>query len=99
MTRARRRWITNMDDHSRMCTRKASSVVLAIVVVALAGRANVRAAQWQIDLVDIGGGGKYSTVAADSMGNLHVSYFNEELHQLKYAFWDQSLSKWFVMAI
>jgi hypothetical protein len=56
-------------------------------------------AEWQVEYIDAGGGGKYSTLLMDKAGNGHVSYANEGLHELRYGFWDHVLRKWFTMVV
>jgi hypothetical protein len=57
------------------------------------------AAEWQIQVVDPGGGGKYLALRMDSFGNAHISYLNEQTHELKYVFWDHRLNRWFTMKL
>jgi hypothetical protein len=57
------------------------------------------ARDWEVQAVDPGGGGKYSSLRMDSFGNAHASYYNEPLHELKYAFWDHRLRRWFIMTL
>jgi hypothetical protein len=56
-------------------------------------------AAWRTEVIDPGGGGKFSTLLFDKNGNGHASYVDEQLHLLKYAFWDHMLQKWFVMTV
>ena len=57
------------------------------------------AATWRIQLVDPGGGGKYANLLIDQFGNAHASYSSDQSHQLKYAFWDRRLNRWFTMVV
>jgi hypothetical protein len=57
------------------------------------------AADWQITVVDPGGGGKYSSFHFDSHGNGHVVYVEENNGLLKYGFWDHVTNKWFNMVV
>lgn len=75
-------------------TRIISYAALGTVLFA----AHVQAA-WKITTIDPGGGGKFTTLLFDKAGNAHVSYVDDKVHQLKYAFWDHLLHKWFVMPV
>ena len=75
--------------------KTGSARASAILFLCLSGYA----ATWKIEVVDPGGGGKYSDLLIDKFGNAHASYVNEALHQLKYTFWDQRLNKWFTMDV
>lgn len=58
------------------------------------------AAQWTIETVDTSGAGYYTSMKADSTGNLHVAYVPEvNGHPLKYAFWDKAVKRWFTMQV
>src|SRR5436190_541814 len=72
------------------------AIVLATALLFVPASAQVA---WQIQIVDPAGGGKYSAVQVDSFGNLHASYLNEQLHELRYAFWDRLLKRWFTMKV
>lgn len=61
--------------------------------------ASLQAAEWKTEIVDPRGGGRFGSLLLDKAGNAHASYVNDELHQLKYAFWDRLLGKWFVMTV
>src|SRR5215831_1177169 len=73
------------------------SGMLAIALLLLT--AHSFAAQWRIEVFDAGGGGKYPGLRIDSFGNIHASYFNEPLNELKYAFWDHRLNRLFTMPL
>lgn len=70
-----------------------------VASVALLVSLSASAATWQIQTVDPGGGGKFANLLTDKFGNVHASYSSDVLHQLKYAFWDHSLNKWFTMVV
>jgi hypothetical protein len=59
----------------------------------------VRAAGWQIQIVDPGGGGKHSTLLVDNAGDAHAAYYDEPNNEIKYAFWDHRSGRWFKMKI
>jgi hypothetical protein len=59
----------------------------------------VQAAEWRIEGVDPGGGGRYSSLRIDTTGNAHVAYYDDARNLLKYAFWDHSLKKWFTSTL
>lgn len=70
-----------------------------IAVLAILIAIKAYPAGWQIQAVDAGGGGKYATLLIDKFGNAHASYASDTLHQLKYAFWDHRMNKWFTMTV
>lgn len=57
------------------------------------------AAQWTINIVDGGHGGKHTALAFDAGGNGHAIYVDETNRELRYAFWDHRLNKWFSMRV
>jgi hypothetical protein len=58
------------------------------------------AADWQVEVVDPSGVGKFSSMKADKDGNLHVAYVQDgDDHTLKYAFHDHRLNRWFLMTV
>lgn len=82
--------------HSKIEITAKSILVSALL---LSTAKSVQASHWQIQVVDQNGGGKYTSLLVDKLGNLHVSYVNDVFHHLNYAFWDHSLHKWFVMLV
>jgi hypothetical protein len=66
-----------------------------LLAVAICFGARLPAADWRIEGVDPGGGGKFSSLKIDNEGNAHVAYYDETQHELKYAFRDRKLGKWF----
>ena len=58
--------------------------------------------QWQIDVVDGGPGknvGKFTSLAVDNTGNLHVGYYDETRQALRYGFRDATTHKWYTMEV
>lgn len=86
-----------MRGASRTSNRMVNVFRLIALFVSVLGL--VKASVWQTEMVDIGGGGKYTALTIDKAGNAHTAYFNEPMHELKYAFWDKRLKRWFHMAI
>lgn len=73
---------------------------LAIAALLLFCREPARASDWQIDMVDQIGAGKFSSLQIDRDGNAHLAYVAENsTHPLRYAFWDHALKRWFVMTV
>jgi hypothetical protein len=68
---------------------------LPILALAVCCATQLVAAEWRIEDVDPGGGGKFSSLKLDSAGNAHVAYYDEVQHELKYGFRDRRLNKWF----
>lgn len=75
--------------------------VVAITFALLLGAGRVVASDWQIDKLDDGGIGKFSSMMPDKYGNLHLVYIADDgqRYPVKYAFWDHQLKRWFVMPI
>lgn len=69
--------------------------------VTLPAATNLSAAEWQIEMVDQSGPGKFSSMRIDKDGNAHLAYVAEDgtNNQLKYGFWDHALKRWFIMPI
>jgi hypothetical protein len=71
-------------------------VIMAVSGLACPGGA----AQWTIEVVDSSGPGYYTSMKADSAGNLHAAYVPDVgNHPLKYAFWDHIVKRWFTMQV
>jgi hypothetical protein len=77
----------------------ALTILAATLRLAAAATPTASAPEWRTELIDPGGGGKFSTLLIDNNGNAHVSYANESMHELKYGFWDHKLRKWFTMVV
>jgi hypothetical protein len=54
---------------------------------------------WRIETADAAGGGKYSSMRVDTSGNVHVAYIDDVRYQLRYAFRDARLNRWFTTQI
>jgi hypothetical protein len=80
-------------------TQRRKADTLLLVLLACCASVRLYASGWKVETVDAGGGGKYTALAVDKSGNAHATYFNEAAHELKYAFRDGRLSKWFVMTV
>lgn len=77
------------------------SKLLALAVIAIAPCA-LHAQQWQIEVVDGSAGknvGKFTSLAADKDGNLHLGYYDETRQALRYAFRGASSGKWYTMEV
>jgi hypothetical protein len=58
------------------------------------------AATWQIETVDSGAPGKFTSLKVDKEGNVHIVYvIDDNAATLKYAFWDHVLKRWFTMKV
>lgn len=58
--------------------------------------------RWQLEVVDNGDGkkvGKFTSMAIDKDNNLHIGYYDETRHALRYAFRPASSSQWFTMEV
>jgi hypothetical protein len=78
----------------------ASLLVAGTFLTFLTGTPSV-AAQWQIQTIDGGGPGRFSSLKVDKDGNVHVAYViqDENFYPLRYAFWDHRIKHWFVMNV
>ena len=55
---------------------------------------------WDIEVVDPGGTGRFSSLKFDSSGNGHLAYVLEDgAYSLKYGFWDRTAKRWFLMTV
>jgi hypothetical protein len=62
--------------------------------------ANLKAAEWQIETVDISGAAQFTTMQVDKSGNVHLAYVPDvDGHPLKYAYWDHASKRWFTMTV
>jgi hypothetical protein len=77
---------------SAVIGRNRSGLILLLLAVSCATGAN--AADWDVSVVDPLAG-MFSSMQFDVYGNAHVSYLYPIEHQLRYAFWDHILNKWF----
>jgi len=74
---------------------------LFVVAWMMVSAAIAPATDWQIEIVDRTGAGKYSSMKVDKEGNLHVAYVVDDgaKNPVKYGFWDHKTKRWFVMTI
>jgi hypothetical protein len=72
------------------------TIVLMLLAAACATTAN--AAEWRVDILDPSAG-MFSSMKFDLYGNAHVSYHDPSQHQLRYAFWDHILERWFTTSV
>jgi hypothetical protein len=68
---------------------------LLVIWLALA----VKAADWQIEVVDASGVGMSSSLKIDKEGNAHLCYVIAHGGALKYSFWQRNLNRWFTMVV
>jgi hypothetical protein len=74
-----------------------SGLLGATGLLALPAKANDA---WQVELADMSGEGKYSSLRIDQDGNIHLAYvIEEDSHPLQYAYRDKRLAKWFKMNV
>lgn len=73
--------------------------VSLVSVLLLAATLAAETPAWTVETVDSSGIGKYSSLKVDAAGNVHVAYVVEPFHELKYAFWDHALKRWFPMTV
>lgn len=76
----------------RAITFQACSLALLVMTASAAEN-------WQFGVIDAGVGGEYSSLQLDSYGNAHVAYIDSNNANLKYAFWDRNLNKWFTTVL
>jgi hypothetical protein len=74
---------------------------ILLLAAAVATAADIKAtSEWKIETVDTSGAGRFTSLKIDRQGNVHVAYVPEGGgHPLRYAFWDQSIKKWFTMPV
>ena len=64
---------------------------LSVFLSAVSLVPSIAMAGWHIETVDSKGSvGLYTSLALDSRGNAHISYYDSANFDLKYAFWDTS---------
>ena len=80
--------------------KRVLASVLAVAGWWSVGARTAAAADWHIEMVDNGATAKYSSMKIDKDGNVHVAYvLDNGANDLKYAFWDRLLKKWFTMNV
>jgi len=83
-----------------MSNRTSKATLLLSAAWAIAAAHTATAATWQIESVDNGAVAKFSSMRIDKDGNVHVAYvLDDGVFELKYAFWDRHLQKWFTMLV
>jgi len=83
-----------------MSNRTSKATLLLFAAWAIAAAHTAAAATWQIESVDNGAVAKFSSMRIDKDGNVHVAYVLQDgTFELKYAFWDRRLQKWFTMIV
>lgn len=84
-------------------TRKATGAGFGLMLLVLFSAGMCWAqSKWNIEVVDNGSGhdvGKYSSLAIDQQGNLHVGYYDETRGALWYAFRPSNEKRWFKMMV
>jgi hypothetical protein len=70
-------------------------ILLLTSLVMIGGQTN----EWQINSVDEGTGGRFSSLRIDKYGNAHVAYFDGSQGNVQYGFWDRNLRKWFTTTV
>ncbi len=72
---------------------------MPVAGILLAATLSAETPAWTVETVDSSGVGTYSSLKVDKDGNAHVAYVLEPFHELKYAFWDHDLKRWFPMNV
>lgn len=80
-------------------TEIAMASIIRILFASFLLAASLQAAAWKTEVVDPGGGGKFSSLRIDHYGNVHVAYYDDRDGLLKYAFWDHGIHKWFTTTL
>ena len=77
-----------------------ASAVLPLIAPCQGLVGNPPASKWQIERVDESGVGRFSSLKIDTKGNAHLAYVTDDgTDSLKYAFWDHTVKRWFVMTV
>jgi hypothetical protein len=71
--------------------------ILLIVFVGAASSARAQGWSWSFERVDAGA--KFTSLAVDSRGSVHVSYVDNSSHVVKYAFRSVESSRWYTLVI
>jgi hypothetical protein len=79
--------------------RNASQPVILLVLAAATSAIATGPTEWRQETVDLAGGGKFSSLRFDRLGNAHVCYVSTAESILKYGFRDHALGKWFTVAL
>ena len=81
--------------HFSMCCVRASLVLLLFGVAA----SSVHAQGWSWSFENVDSGAKFTSLAVDSRGGVHVSYTDNSAHVVKYAFRSVESSHWYTLVI
>src|SRR5580704_17328425 len=94
---SRRGWfVIRIWKRGRYMARVLPFVISTIILTI----GTLKAADWQVELVDQSGPGKFSSLKIDRDGNAHLAYVVDDgKDSLKYAFWDHTLNRWFIMVV
>ncbi len=71
---------------------------VALLFFAL-GSGSVSAQTWSWTFENVDGAAKFTSLGVDGHGNVHVSYTDNSVHTLKYAFRSADSSRWFTLEI
>jgi len=82
-------------DHFSRCCVRASLVLLLFSV----GARSVRGQGWSWSFEKVDSGAKFTSLAVDSGGSVHVSYVDNSSHVVKYAFRSAESSRWYTLVI
>jgi hypothetical protein len=75
--------------------RKAAHVLALGAVVATVAPGG----EWLVGVIDTGVSGNFPALRLDDYGNAHVGYVNGLKKEVKYAFWDHAVNKWFITTL
>src|SRR5260370_1597951 len=82
-------------EHFSRCCVRASLVVLLLTM----GARSVRAQGWSGSFEKVDSGAKFTSLAVDSGGSVHVGYVDNSRHVVKFAFRSAESSRWYTLVI